>query len=389
MKKLAVIVDTFPRWSERFIARELQELRRRGVEFTVFCLKAGPPPCAGDTDWEGLLERRVVLPARLIPTRVRTDGLAPAARERWDEARRHFGVGGYRQLGRALGLCSALHDGGFRHVHAHFANLPSTVGWLAATSLSLPFSFSAHARDVFIEPQLLDGKLADCVRVFTCHERAQELLSAQAAEKSKVRLMHHGLPLEQFAFRVRQAGCGLRILAAGRFVPKKGGDVLVEAAAQPALATRAVTMALLGEGPEKGALAARIRKLRLKSKVVIKEPVGGSELRKVLADADVFVAPYRLAPDGDADGVPNVVLEAFALGVPVIGTDAGGLSEILTPETGTVVPQNDPVALAQAMAAFMDSPAAACEKTRAARALVERDYDIRKNIEPLWEVVRE
>ncbi|MGD0094554.1 MAG: glycosyltransferase, partial [Planctomycetota bacterium] len=92
--------------------------------------------------------------------------------------------------------------------------------------------------------------------------------------------------------------------------------------------------------------------------------------------------------DGDADGVPNVVLEAFALGAPVLGTDAGALGEILTPQTGTLVPQNDPAALAGELAAFLDSPRAASRKTRSARELVEWEFDIRKNIEPLLELVR-
>lgn len=382
MKKVAVVVDTFPRWSERFIARELQELLRRGVDLTVFCLKAGKL-LPNDDDWRGLLERRVVLPSGLLPGNMKS--LAPEARGRWEEARRFFGLAGYRQLARAAALRNHLLKSGFGHLHAHFANLPSTLGWLAAMEAQLPFSFSVHARDLFLEAQLLERKLAACVRVFTCHARAREFLAAKTVQKDKVCLMHHGLPLDQLWMRPSQHG--VWILAAGRFVAKKGCDVLIEAAAQPVLANRDVEVILVGEGPERDALAAKIRKLRLERKVSLLDPVDRTELQNAMRAASLFAAPYRTAPDGDADGVPNAVLEAFALGVPVIGTDAGGLSEILTPETGTVVPQNDPAALAQAIAAFMDSPAAAGEKTRAARALIEREYDIRRNIEPLWELV--
>ncbi|MCY3024117.1 MAG: glycosyltransferase, partial [Planctomycetota bacterium] len=343
MRRLAVVVDTFPRWSERFIARELQELLRRGVDFTVFCVKAGDP-LRDDDDWRGLLERRVVLPAALIPKS--TKALAPDVRERWEQARESLGLSGYRQLGRAFALRDRLRAGGFGHAHAHFANLPSTLCWLAAADAKLPFSFSVHARDLFIEPQLLDRKLADCVRVFTCHARAQDFIVSKTSQTDKVRLMHHGLPLEQFPFKARAADSTARIVAAGRFVPKKGFDLLIEAAAQPVLASRTVTMTLLGEGPERKDLAARIRRLQLERTVVLQAPLGGAALRSVLDGAGLFVAPYRTAPDGDADGVPNVVLEAFALGIPVVGTDAGSLSEILTDETGTLVAQGDPAALA-------------------------------------------
>jgi len=385
MKRLAVIVDTFPRWSERFIARELKELLRRGADFSVFCLKAGEP-LPDDRDWDGLLGRRVVLPSGLLAERARAS--TPTVQQRWKEARRLLGLRGYKTLARAASLRDRLLEGGFDHVHAHFANLPSTLGWLAALDVKLPFSFAVHARDLFVEPQLLEQKLTDCVGVFVCHARAQEYLAARTAQKDRVRLMHHGLPLEQYPRRLELGGPGLGIVAAGRLVPKKGFDILLDAAARLARAGRLFALMLLGDGPERGKLLAKIRALRLEGQVVLKKPVGGAELRDILNGADLFAAPYRTASDGDSDGVPNAVLEAFALGAPVIGTDAGGLSEILTPRTGTVVPQNDVAALTQALAEFLEAPRAALQKTGAARRLVEADYDIRRNIEPLWELVQ-
>jgi glycosyltransferase involved in cell wall biosynthesis len=384
MHKLAVIVDTFPRWSERFIARELQELLRRGVQFKVFCLKAGEP-LPHDSDWQGLIERRVILPSSFLPRMAKV--LTPTARPHWEEARQLLGLRGYRALARAAALRDRLLEGGFGHVHAHFANLPSTLGWLAALDAKLPFSFAAHARDLFLEAQLLEQKLTDCVCVFACHARAREYLRAKTAQKGKVRLMHHGLPLKQYPQRLELGGSGLGIVAAGRFVPKKGFDILLDAAARLARAKREFALMLLGDGPERENLLKKVRALRLERQVVIKKPVGGSELRDILNGADLLVAPYRTASDGDSDGVPNVVLEAFALGTPVIGTEAGSLGEILTPRTGTVVPQNDTAALAEALAEFLERPSEALGKTRAARELVASEYDIRKNIIPLLDTV--
>ncbi|MGD0094640.1 MAG: glycosyltransferase, partial [Planctomycetota bacterium] len=290
MEKLAVIVDTFPRWSERFIARELGELQRRGVDLTVFCLKAGEPP-PGDEDWRGLIERRVVLPSGLL--RREPKGATPMMRERWAEARRGLGLRGYKTLGRAVALRDRLIAGRFGHVHAHFANLPSTLGWLAALEARLPFSFSAHARDLFVEPQLLAQKLADCVRVFTCHGRAQAFLAAQAGHKDKVQLMRHGLPLEQYQCRLEIEEPGLGFVAAGRFVPKKGLDVLLDAAARLARAKQQFALTLVGDGPERRNLKAKIRALRLAGQVVLMEPVSGTVLRDILSGADLVVAPFR------------------------------------------------------------------------------------------------
>ena len=121
---------------------------------------------------------------------------------------------------------------------------------------------------------------------------------------------------------------------------------------------------------------------------MIQSPADGIALRESFNQADAFLAPYRQTPDGDSDGVPNVVLEAFALGLPVIGTDAGGLTEILTSETGCVVAAGENAALADAILEFLKAPEKALAKTPAARALIEREYDIRKNIAPLLELVK-
>ena len=402
------MVDTFPRWSERFIARELSELLRRGVDFDIFCLKAGRLPTAQDSDWDGLIARRIVLPS-ICSARTMASALADMPNLRAKlykkvpvEISRELGLVDLLKLARAHALEEALIRGGYDHVHAHFAGLTSSVAWLASKAARLPLSISVHARDLFVEPQLLAQKLADSARVFTCHEYARKHLSekmlgqaqeqgqSQADLQKKIVLMRHGVPLEQFPYAPAQAlnqkGKTVHLLAAGRFVPKKGFEDLIEAMQQPALAGRKIVLTLLGEGPGFKALRARIDRPN-KRRIVFREPEGGQELRRIFEHASLFVAPYRAASDGDVDGVPNVVLEAFALGLPVIGTSAGGLGEVLREDTGTVVPSNNPVALADAIAAYLDSAKSALAKTRAARKLVERDYNIRKNIGPLIEML--
>jgi glycosyltransferase involved in cell wall biosynthesis len=368
MRKLAVVVDTFPRWSERFIARELTELLRRGVDLTVFCFKELEGNAAGDEDWHGLIERRVLLPRGLIPSFLT---------QRW--------VVDVAHIRRAAALADHVREDGFGHIHAHFASLPSTVAMLASEETGVPFSFSAHARDLFASPELLREKMDQCACVFTCHARGQDYLQRNFGGGDRVRLMRHGLPLERFPFLERtrdQRGAPLRILAAGRFVQKKGFDDALAALAHPALAQRDCVLHILGDGTGEYNLRERAASLGIEARVCFDYPRFGRELRQRFDAAGLFIAPYKQAPDGDVDGVPNVIIEAFAVGLPVIGTDAGSLPEVLTAETGTVVPQNDPAALAEAIAAFLDDPGPALAKTHAARALVEREYDIRTNIGP-------
>jgi len=388
--KLAVVVDTFPRWSERFIARELSELARRGVDFSIFCLKAGLLPDAADADFAGLESRRVVLPSCIMPKALATKANAALERRR-KLAQSELGLRGYAKVQCAAVLATLLRDGKFSHVYAHFASLPSTIGWLAAAEAQLPFSMSVHARDVFIDAQLLQEKIHDSARVFTCHTRAFDFLrkNAAPAQREKIALMHHGLPLEQFMDRGRPAPAPIpAFLAAGRFVPKKGFETLLAAAADKRLAERDFRLILLGEGPLEKKLRAQIKKLKLGTKVEVLPPAAGAELKTIFATADLFIAPFETASDGDSDGVPNTILEAFAFGVPVVGTAAGGLSEILNAETGTVVAEKKPAELAAALLRFLDSPKDFTTKTAAARKRIERDYDIRKNIAPMLDLLR-
>ena len=412
-KRLAIVVDTFPRWSERFIARELSELRRRGVELSVFCLKAGTAPVENDREWAGLIERRVVLPACLLPS-------MPGRREgRYELARKALGPF-FRRLGCATKLAELLRAGRFEHVHAHFASLPSTLAWLAAcgdpspltplpqgewgTGSAIPFSMSVHARDLFVDAQLLHEKLLDCVNVFACHARAAEFLKPR--DTSKVVLMHHGLPLEQFPYepRTHAAKDAPEFLAAGRFVPKKGLQYAVEAMADARLAARNVRLVLMGEGPEQKKLERRVKALELDESVRFVPPGDAAAMRNEFRRATALLAPFEAAGDGDADGIPNIILEAFALGVPVIGSNAGSLCDVLTPKTGMVVDglgqhpavsssnppavssSNPPTALADALCEFIDA-GPHVNQLRAARKLVERDFDIRKNIEPMLKLL--
>ncbi|HEY3322908.1 MAG TPA: glycosyltransferase [Planctomycetota bacterium] len=381
--KLAVIVDTFPRWSERFIARECNELVRRGVQLSIFCLKGSAGPGAGDDpvsdpEFAPLLPLRVVLPSGFsLLTAPKNDDPETSRREQL--AREEVGL---RQVWRARCLAVQLRSGGFTHVHAHFASLPSTLAWAATAGIS--FSLSVHARDVFVEPQLLNVKLRDCTQLFTCHRRAFEHLAQlerDAGISGKVKLMHHGLPLEQFPVRERKITGALKLLAAGRFVQKKGFATLIEALADARLSQRDWSLTLLGDGAEKPKLEALIEQRGVQNKVSLRPAVVGTELRELFDQSDVFVAPNETAPDGDADGVPNTVLEAFALGLPVIGTQAGSLSEVLNEQTGTVVPEKRPQALAQALLSLLEDPAPVLAKTATARARIEAEYDIRKNMD--------
>jgi colanic acid/amylovoran biosynthesis glycosyltransferase len=383
---VAVIVGAFPQWSERFIAREISELLRRGIQATIFALRRGALPFGDDTELDPLRSRLQFLP-RTLTAAVLHLGRPPSGAQ-GTAVHRELGLPGLARSMKSRSLVRALRQGGFTHIHAHFANWPSTLGWLAARETGLPFTFSAHARDLFVEPQLLEEKAADAVAFFACHRRAFERLRELG---SRAVLMHHGLPLDEFPFRDAQRTPGpgqpARLVCAGRFVPKKGLPDLLAALACKELRSRALELTLVGAGDQRGELEDIVAQHNLRERVRFVRPESSTHLTERLRSADLLVVPCRQADDGDHDGVPNVVLEAFALGLPVVGTDAGSLPEVLTAETGSVAPSENPTALAIAIAGALDRSDEARTRAHAARKWVEAHHDIRTSIAPLLRVL--
>lgn len=384
-----MIVDTFPRWSERFIARELNELKRRGASLAIYCLKAGDCACDGDPEFADLMQHRIVLPACFIPSAARDLGVDEASLLRRALAEAELGLTAFRQIGCANSLVKLLRGQKPSAVYAHFANLPSTLAWLAAEALGLPLFISAHARDVFVEAQVLSEKIRYARRIFTCNKKARSFLEAAQMKtpvEGRIQFMRHGLPLDAFAFKAREipaADAPFKLLAAGRFVKKKGFGDLIEAFSLLPENGPPMSLTILGDGPERRKFEARIAKLGLASRVALPGSAQGQALKAFFDAADALVVPSIELDDGDSEGVPNVMLEAFATGLPVIGTQSGSAGEVLSTETGTLAPGRDPDALAEILGAFAIAPERAIEKSRAARALVDERYDIRKNIEPL------
>ena len=292
-----------------------------------------------------------------------------------------------------------------RHLHAHFAHGTTTVTWLASMLTKLPFSFTGHAKDIYRESLnpagLLRRKMRAASFVVTCTGANQEHLR-KVEPAADVHLVYHGLnadfaallptapvrpdpapagataavqaepvhaepvhaePVQaERAWQRAAAAAGtatlaadpditpLRVVAVGRMVPKKGFDVLVEAVAE--LTARGVGLELVIAG-EDGPDAATIRRLvadRCPDAVQFTGPLSQCELLALYRGADVIALACRVDADGDRDGIPNVMVEAMAAGLPVVSTAVSGIPELVRDgENGLLVPPEDPGALASAL----------------------------------------
>jgi glycosyltransferase involved in cell wall biosynthesis len=289
----------------------------------------------------------------------------------------------------ALTLVRALRERPL-HLHADMAHAPATVGWLAATLLDIPFSFTGHANDLFERRAALRAKLADAAFVVCISTFHRDLYLREGAPPDRLHVLHLGTDVERFALVEPGDPSPPRILAAGRLVPKKGFPVLVDACALLAERGREFRAVIAGSGPQLDALRARVRERGVADRVEIPgEPVLQDALPGFLGGGSVFCLPCVRDPAGDMDGLPLVLAEAMASGLPVVSTRLAGVPDLVRSEqTGLLVEPGDPRALADALDRLLRDDALRRRLAAAGRAFVRAHFDERWFLDALAERIR-
>lgn len=396
-KAVAYVIGTYPLLTTTFIDREIRALQRRGLALRVVSIRQ-PEAHERPADQSAADGVQYLLPAG--PARV------AAALLRWLWRRPG------RLLSTALGLLLSPHPSlaarlktlahclvgvlaadqlagtGLGLVHAHFADRAAIVALVAARLLGVPYSLFAHANDIYVAPVLLPEKIAAAAFVATCTGYNQAHLTEVAAGRARqpVALIYHGLELGRFqpVGRAGRPAGPRRILSVGQLREKKGHAHLVRACRL--LRDRGYDLAcdIVGAGPQRPALEALIAELGLGDVVRLRGALPHDEVLAGYARADVFALASVEAGNADRDGIPNVLLEAMAMRVPVVGTRLSGIPELVRDGVnGVLVPPGDVPALADALARLWDDPALAERLAAEGRATVEREFDIERNIQRL------
>jgi glycosyltransferase involved in cell wall biosynthesis len=373
-EEVAVVVKGYPRLSETFIAQELLSLERQGLAFAVYSLRF-PTDTKRHPAHEALRAPCRYLPEYLYraPLRVlagwrrarRLPGY-PAARRAWlRDLARDPTPNRIRRFGQALVLAAEM-PASVRHIYVHFLHTPGSVARYAAAMRALPWSCSAHAKDIYTLPDWEKvEKLREMEWLVTCTAaNVAHLRALPGVDPAKVRLLYHGIDLDRFAPasapRPRRDGSvpsdPVMLLSVGRAVAKKGYGVLLAALARlPAnLSWRLIH---IGGGAERTRLEAEARRLAIAERI---EWRGGRSQDEVIAAyraADLFVLASRIAGDGDRDGLPNVLMEAQSQGLACVSTRISAIPELVVDsESGLLVPPDDPDALAAAIARLIRAP---------------------------------
>jgi glycosyltransferase involved in cell wall biosynthesis len=267
------------------------------------------------------------------------------------------------------------------HLHAHFAHDPTLVAMFTHHLTGIPYSFTAHAKDIYVKtpPEVLRAEARLARAVVTCTEYNRKYLVDQVglAPNGKLHCIYHGLDLSQFKFKSpRNSHKGAPIiLSVARLLEKKGLNDLVCAADILRRRGYSFQVEIIGDGPLRQALETRVKQLGLNDRVRLLGALPHKEVCTAYQRASIFALPCIVAADGDRDGVPNVLPEAMASGVPVVATPISGIPELIETELqGLLVPPNSPEMLADALDRLLTQPELCGRLALAARAKVEARF---------------
>jgi glycosyltransferase involved in cell wall biosynthesis len=280
---------------------------------------------------------------------------------------------------------------GVEHLHSHFISTPADIAELVGRLAALPFSISAHAKDIYLaEPADLRRKLQAARFTVTCTEANREVLAATAPQAA-VHRMYHGVDHALFhpAQRMLASVAVPLIVSVGRLRAKKGLDGLIDACALLRDRGQAFTCEIVGYGEEQPRLQAQIDDLGLSAQITLVGKLAREQVIDRYARAAVYVQPSRIAADGDRDGIPNVLLEAMAMGLPVVATRVSGIPELVSHEiNGLLVEPDDPAALADAITRLIARPALCADLGCRARATVTESFDNDRNLRQLMALLQ-
>jgi len=398
------ILKMFPRFSETFILNEILELERQGVKVLIFSMKQPDEPTT-QPDVQKVQARITVIPP--LKGKALWEHIISHGTCLFRSPRRYFQTLRFARLRRAKTawnkflltpfIVRKARAARVEHLHAHFASGPTRQAKFSSMMSGIPYSFTAHAKDLFWEGHQhgRNNKLKKRVRmssfVITISEYNRRFILKQNFKVPNNRLVtiYNGLDLTKWPLlrpdgqpTAKQENTLPLILAVGRFVPKKGFYDLVKACSILMDHDIPFRCVIVGEGPEKGKIKDLIQSYGLKEHVHLPGPVPQDRLlQDFYPQASVLVQPSVVSPDGDRDGIPTVILEALAIGLPVIATEISGIGEaVIDGDTGIIIPPGETEALARSIENLLADPALAKRLAEGGRRMIEKRFNLERNV---------
>lgn len=395
-RRVLYVVSMFPCLSETFIVREIEQLLERGVDVRILALK----PCSQTL----VQSSAAALVPRLLQAgggRASFRGLTSAIRTRPRALAACLGGmvrGLWRQpvalgkslvaLWRTLGVLDRIEGFDPDLVHAHWATFPSSIAWCLRKLLGVPFSFTSHAHDIFVEDQMLARKLEDAALAVTISEFNVRHLIERHGEvwsPGQLQVVHCGVDRRRLPdpARAPPREQGL-IVCVGRLDPIKGFEVLIRALARLQASAVDFRCVIVGEGPLRRSLERLREDLGLGLHIEMPGAMPQEQVQSLMARACVFVMPSVVTPGGNRDGIPVALMEAMGGAGAVVSTRVSGIPElVIDGSTGLLVDPGDVDGLARAMQRMLADTDLRARLGRQARAHVLESFEASSQTEQL------
>jgi glycosyltransferase involved in cell wall biosynthesis len=396
MMRVAYVVSMFPCWSETFILNELVNHQQAGVDLSIFSIKNCSETMVHDEAvpfidktvyGKGYFNIKLMLShlflffispftyCHVISKLLFLKATDPLVKIKtlavfW--------------LSPTFVLASKQKQ--TEHLHAHFATYPALLAWIISRFTKIPYTFTAHAHDIYVNQDLLQLVCEDAARIVTISEFNKNFIAQKVGTKyeEKTEVIHCGIDLQRFKFEVEKVYTGsndspLNILSIGRLSGIKGFSYLIEALRLLREDGIAFDCSIIGDGHLKPVLVKQVKDAGLEDVVYFLGSKKADEIPAYLKKADVFVLACATDKIEGHDGIPVVFMESMAYGTPVIGTVISGIPELIKNfETGLCSKPENPTDLKDKFKYFISNPTKVNHMRIAARKLVEKEYDINK-----------
>lgn len=388
--RVGYVVSLFPSYDETFILREIAALAERGVPLRIFSLRRRRQAVVQEQARRFVPETRYA--AYLLSPEV--IGALLRALVRKPETLASFLVlllrGCWRRpaalvkslafVPKAVLFAELARAEGIERLHAHWATYPATAALLMSRLTGIPWGLTCHAHDIFFDPSLLPEKIEAASFVLTCTADNKRHLETLTPAARKVQIVYHGLDLSRFTPQRHEPHPGPpRVLAVGSLLECKGFDILIAAAGRLRRRGVVLEVTIAGGGPEEAKLREAARAEGVADLVRFTGYLTQQDLLPLYQGADLFVLPAVLEQHW---GIPNVLVESLACGVPVITTALPSLPELVHDGVHGLVARNrDPDDVADKMEALLRDPELRRRLGEAGRCRVRERFDIERNIE--------
>lgn len=386
--RLAQLVSRFPMVTETFVLYELETLEKLGVTVELYSLLREHPKVVHPEaeKWVRRAHYRSFLSPAIVRAHWHFIGrgpgryfrtLAAVLRGTWGCARCFWGA--VAIFPKVIRFAYEMERQGIQHVHAHFAYHTAVAGLIICRLTGIPFSFTARGSDVQSDGHMLKEKVDAADFVISVSEYNKEIILKKCglASAEKIHVIHGGVDVQRLSPRRELAAKKLlRILCVARFEEVKGHAYLVEACR--ILKERGVPFecGLIGDGPLVSEIEKQIQRSDLCDEVLLLGAAPYDEVIEQLSRADVVTLATAPTASGKREGIPNVLKEAMACGVPVVATASGGIPELVDESCGILVPPRDSAAVADALQHLYDQPALRHSMGMAGRERIVREFNL-------------